>query len=228
MDVNRILSNDLGTKCGALFAIVVGLSYLAPTSVIATPEDVRARIEAARARFTADPAHQEMMRRMNESRSASFEQRAQQHHQEYERNKAMERSAAIRAASSIKITPAQCALAYESQLFRATRFEDIQNFFSKSYVERHIATKSASEKTEELRSLKAAYTYPLQGNTPNVSGGQVNDDGEATVRLEGKNNYNGKIKGVKVRLRLVPEGGYWKIDGYEADTGLDILEFPHM
>jgi hypothetical protein len=121
------------------------------------------------------------------------------------------------AARQLKVTPSQCALAYEAVLAKAVKFSEIQPFFSQRYFTNYLSR--ANDLQPELALKKRAYIYDCK-----VRGDQIKPNGEAEVWLEGL-DASGK-KGISVSLTLIPENNYWRIDHYTAETGLTVIHIP--
>lgn len=137
-------------------------------------------------------------------------------------NKDKERN---RTAASLSIRPGQCIAKYQSVLRNARSLDELLQFFSASYRERSFRDLSATEKSSKLAEMKSMYAYPLD----NESQARIKEsvtDGQATVWLEGKAMYMGKWKGVKAKFTLVPESNYWRIEGSDITTGLNVIYIP--
>jgi hypothetical protein len=131
----------------------------------------------------------------------------------------------IAAAKSISQSPTMCIRSYEAALYKAKSLEQVLPYFSTRYQQSRVSKLNPFQRGKELSDLKSAYAFALGGHDgPPVARESISDDGGVNVHLEGKNSYNGEWKGVEVRFKLVPESGYWKIDDYRAETGLQLLK----
>lgn len=126
------------------------------------------------------------------------------------------------AAKNITVKPLTCVLSYESALLSATSLETLIPYFSTHYTQVYMP-KQSNERQQELSRLKSAYVYPLPGATERkVCQNHINN-GIASVSLKGSTSYKGGTKGTIVDFRLIPEGNYWRIDGYSATKGLELI-----
>jgi len=126
----------------------------------------------------------------------------------------------IDAARRVTVLPSQCALAFNAAVFKATKFADIQPFFSRHYLSVYLNRKSGAELQQELADMKRAYMYDCKARGTD----RIESNGESKVWLEGFNSSH--TKGTWVNLRMIPEGNYWRIDGYDAQTGLNVIQIP--
>lgn len=151
----------------------------------------------------------------------AFLDKMQRDRQTQEVERANAAQAQISAARAMKVTPSQCALAYEKALAGARLYSEVQPYFTAHYNEIYIGSKSAAESQNELNRLKRAYCRQCHVRGKD----KIEADGHADVWLEG---FDADKKGVWVNLRMVPEGNYWKIDGYKSETGLQVIEIPKL
>ena len=186
------------------------LAFEAVGSSLMANESSDQRMERMKAEF-------ERRRSSNLSKfSADMERRRQSRHAERQR----QAQSQFNQASRMKVTPGQCALAFNASLRSARKFQDVDAFFSRHYIKTYM--RPDVDKVAELESLRKAYmaTCKVRG-TPKIS-----SKGESSVCLEGA-DVSGK-SGIRVKLRMIPESNYWRIDGYEAETGLQYITFPTL
>lgn len=129
------------------------------------------------------------------------------------------------ASQSVPVKPLSCVSAYESALLRARSLDELLPFFSSHYCQVYMP-KQSSECREELAKLVADYVHPMPNAKERKVRANVIRRGEASVILIGSAPYKGQVKGIIVQFRLVPENNYWRIDGYTAQTGLNLFTIP--